>query len=795
VKVSFLQIYKEKVFDLLNPVHTLAQRESGKGEEFAGLRMRWHPTRKQFYVENLFECECSTPDEVLEHYGTGIKNKHVASTAMNVASSRSHTILLITLVRRRGLSSTSSSKVVSKLALVDLAGSERASSSTAMMSSTAGSTFGGDKGNARFQEAVQINQSLFVLRKVITALSKKQGSDSRHVPYRESKLTSLLQHSIGGNSFLVMLACLSPADKHAEENLSTLQYASQAANIKNEPIINLDPKDRLIQELRSQLAAAHRYILREMNLDELPAELLAAQALQARHPCKSGINVPRQSLPPPPPPTAPPRVAAAAPQSGRCRPVSSSKSSTPTPPMLKFEQQQLQIPEQPRSENVEVKMRATAPAGGRRPFTSGDTNKQVPCRALEASASPFRRNSAQVQRPTGRVPPKATPTSSKAVASPRACKDVKDFSTELSLADSEGRDLFSAADALLSSYQADSPSKQPPIAAIRRRHSGEGGSPRRTPRSQSAQIGGLPPVAPGPSPYKAELSIPPQPRSGRSNREAFEAKESPRCRLILSPTVPAATTSNSEVDHGGTGGRNTVGGPTGGGATTRSTTATSCNSQETGGNSTPQHVSPIAEQASHCFVEYGAMEELQQLKAELEVQLSESQAHAQQLQAKVQELQFENKQRSELTAGNQLIRDENESLRSTNRALQERLDIFFCAMELEGEGCKQVEGNTGENDAARPGKQVSPPSNSGIGERIERLHSQLVLEAANLRNEVAGLKKKKWILRAMLANGRENEQRAIAQEVERLRRERGSGKHSSPKKEMAASLDGIAQIV
>merc|ERR1719230_1960349 len=106
----------------------------------------------------------------------------------------------------------------------------------------------------RFKEAVNINQSLFVLRKVISALAKQTGSirDMRHVPYRESKLTSLLQNSVGGNGHMLMLACLSPSDKYCEENLSTLKYASAAACIKNRPVRNLDPKDRIIEYLKQQ---------------------------------------------------------------------------------------------------------------------------------------------------------------------------------------------------------------------------------------------------------------------------------------------------------------------------------------------------------------------------------------------------------------------------------------------------------------------------------------------------------------------------------------------------------------
>jgi len=705
-----------------------------------------------------------------------------------VASSRSHTILLITLVRRRGLgtntgaaasigASSSTSTVVSKLALVDLAGSERASSSTA----AATSTFGPDKGAARFQEAVQINQSLFVLRKVITALSKKpQGPDNgRHVPYRESKLTSLLQHSIGGNSFLVMLACLSPADKHSEENLSTLQYASQAANIKNDPVINIDPKDRLIQELRSQLAAAHQYILRELSLEELPREL---QEL-AKHPSCRSSNV--RPLP----------ATARAGPSSRCRRAISCEGSLA--PLANTSSQSTTI-----LESSEARMRATAPAE-RRPFTS-DVGRQI-ARAPEASASPLNRGTSPRKAP-GRHPPKATSTS-KVVASPRSAFNA---SGEDSFADAEGRDLFSAANALLASYDGDSAvASRQPVASMRRIHSFEGGATGRSPRphhhlAHSGLSGGLPPVAPGPSPYKAEMQLAPQPRGvpnngGHNGRDTFEVKDSAKCRLP--PSLLGATPSASGAIGGGSCGGSGPGGA--GGVTTRSTTATSCGSSETANTNTVQV--PVAELAAQRFAEHGlweAVEELRQTKSELETQLGESQSRIQQLQAKVEELQTESRRMSEAAAtaaiakagetaetatkaseiDTTVLSEENEALKKSNQALQERLDIFFCAMELEGQG------KPGATDATA--KQASA---NGIGERVERLHSQLVLEATSLRNEVAGLKKKKWVLRAVLANGGESEQRAIDQEVELLRKERaaGAGKREpnrgSPKKESTSN--------
>ncbi|CAK9030245.1 Kinesin-like protein KIF3A (Microtubule plus end-directed kinesin motor 3A) [Durusdinium trenchii] len=258
VSISFLQIYQEKIYDLLNP----APLPQGVGpQEDAGLRLRWDSLRECFFVENLFVYQCATADDALRYYNAGVHRKQMATTSMNIASSRSHTVLMLSLQRRSHVPGDDQGvlkEVTSNLTLVDLAGSEKAAASEAA---------------ERFKEAVNINQSLFVLRRVITALSRS-GRDE-HVPYRESKLTSLLQHAIGGKGFMVMLACLSPANKFYEENLSTLQYASQAALIQNEPVINLDPKDRLIEQLQQQLLAAHEYILQHMGLEELPEELRA----------------------------------------------------------------------------------------------------------------------------------------------------------------------------------------------------------------------------------------------------------------------------------------------------------------------------------------------------------------------------------------------------------------------------------------------------------------------------------------------------------------------------------------
>ena len=181
VYVSFLQIYSEKVYDLLN-LNSLNPKKDTKG-----LRLRWNK-KDQFLVENLFIYECQTEEEVLDLFHFGIKNKVVASHNLNQASSRSHAIFTITCecVDPGNVENV----IVSKLQLVDLAGSERISLT-------------GTKGIAA-KESIDINKSLFVLRKVIMGLSdasKGGGKDKSHIPYRDSKLTSLLKQSIGGNSY------------------------------------------------------------------------------------------------------------------------------------------------------------------------------------------------------------------------------------------------------------------------------------------------------------------------------------------------------------------------------------------------------------------------------------------------------------------------------------------------------------------------------------------------------------------------------------------------------------------
>lgn len=167
-----------------------------------GLKLKF--IKDLFSVENLYTFECRSAEDILALYHFGIKNKVVASHQMNDASSRSHSMLKITLECVD--SKQPDNVVMSTLQLVDLAGSERQSLT----------------GNTVSKESIEINKSLMTLRQVITALTEQKDQSTSFVPYRDSKLTCLLRQSLGGNSYTLMIACINPCDAHIDENLSTL---------------------------------------------------------------------------------------------------------------------------------------------------------------------------------------------------------------------------------------------------------------------------------------------------------------------------------------------------------------------------------------------------------------------------------------------------------------------------------------------------------------------------------------------------------------------------------------------
>ncbi|XP_041451742.1 LOW QUALITY PROTEIN: chromosome-associated kinesin KIF4 [Drosophila obscura] len=232
VTCSFVELYQEQFFDLFSP--------NKRDKATVDLR----ELQNRIVMPGLTELEVTSASEVTDHLIRGSAGRAVAATAMNETSSRSHAIFTLTVVS----SKLDGSKVVttSKFNLVDLAGSERCSKTLAI----------GD----RFKEGVNINKGLLALGNVINALGS--GQTAGYIPYRQSKLTRLLQDSLGGNSITLMIACVSPADYNVSETLSTLRYADRALQIKNKPVVNMDPhtaeintlKD-IIQKLRVELLA------------------------------------------------------------------------------------------------------------------------------------------------------------------------------------------------------------------------------------------------------------------------------------------------------------------------------------------------------------------------------------------------------------------------------------------------------------------------------------------------------------------------------------------------------------
>ncbi|XP_065129757.2 kinesin-like protein KIF1A isoform X20 [Paramisgurnus dabryanus] len=237
VEVSYMEIYCERVRDLLNP--------KNKGN----LRVREHPLLGP-YVEDLSKLAVTSYNDIQDLMDSGNKARTVAATNMNETSSRSHAVFNIIFTQKRHDAETNNtSEKVSKISLVDLAGSERADST-------------GAKGT-RLKEGANINKSLTTLGKVISALAevdsginknKKKKKVESFIPYRDSVLTWLLRENLGGNSRTAMVAALSPADINYDETLSTLRYADRAKQIRCNAVINEDPNNRLVRELKDEVS-------------------------------------------------------------------------------------------------------------------------------------------------------------------------------------------------------------------------------------------------------------------------------------------------------------------------------------------------------------------------------------------------------------------------------------------------------------------------------------------------------------------------------------------------------------
>jgi len=229
VEVSMLEIYNEKVQDLLVPINKRPP---------SGLKIRESKALGVF-VADLTKYPVSSYEEISNKMEEGYQNRTIGSTLMNNTSSRAHTIVTVEFKQVQAVGKTKSEKL-SKINLVDLAGSERANSTGAT--------------GERLKEGCNINKSLLILGNVINTLADKASGKKKDVlpPYRDSALTRILQNALGGNSKTVMICALSPASINYEETLSTLRYADRAKKIQNKAVINESEHDKVVRLLKEE---------------------------------------------------------------------------------------------------------------------------------------------------------------------------------------------------------------------------------------------------------------------------------------------------------------------------------------------------------------------------------------------------------------------------------------------------------------------------------------------------------------------------------------------------------------
>ncbi|EDS31781.1 kinesin-like protein KIF3A [Culex quinquefasciatus] len=230
VRVSYMEIYNEEVRDLL-------------GKEFNKSLEVKERADIGVFVKDLSGYVVHNADDLDNIMKLGNKNRVVGATKMNSESSRSHAIFSITIESSETDETGKQNVRMGKLQLVDLAGSERQSKT--------------QSSGLRLKEATKINLSLSVLGNVISALV---DGKSTHIPYRNSKLTRLLQDSLGGNSKTVMCASVSPADSNYVETISTLRYACRAKSIQNLAHINDEPKDALLRHFQEEIKELKRQL-------------------------------------------------------------------------------------------------------------------------------------------------------------------------------------------------------------------------------------------------------------------------------------------------------------------------------------------------------------------------------------------------------------------------------------------------------------------------------------------------------------------------------------------------------
>ncbi|XP_074668355.1 kinesin-like protein KIF27 isoform X1 [Strix aluco] len=265
VKVSYIEVYKEELRDLLEletSVKELHIREDEKGNTV-------------IVGAKEFQVECA--DEVISLLESGNAARHTGTTQMNEHSSRSHAIFTISICQKQSAESLKNTDaaqdsswksvqmIASKFHFVDLAGSERVTKT-------------GNTGE-RFKESIQINSGLLALGNVISALGDPKRK-SVHIPYRDAKITRILKDSLGGNAKTVMITCISPSSSDFDESLNSLKYANRAKNIRNKPVVNYNPNQDRIDEMELEIR-----LLRE-----------ALQNQQVSNQCSHNLNQERTRI-------------------------------------------------------------------------------------------------------------------------------------------------------------------------------------------------------------------------------------------------------------------------------------------------------------------------------------------------------------------------------------------------------------------------------------------------------------------------------------------------------------------
>ncbi len=248
--VSYFEIYCEKIRDLLNP-------------DSCDLKIR-ESKIDGYHITDLTEVFCGDEDSIFNIISSGKANRATSSTLMNAESSRSHSILSIRVEQKHTDGATAGRLLKGKLFMVDLAGSEKVSKT-------------GAKG-ARLEEAKNINRSLTSLGMVIQALSDRNS----HIPYRDSKLTRVLEQSLGGNSKTTLIVCCAAENRHVSETLSTLRFAERAATIKNKATVNEELSvaelTHLLKQARKEIAILKRQ-LTDAGIEPLNPASASASAL------------------------------------------------------------------------------------------------------------------------------------------------------------------------------------------------------------------------------------------------------------------------------------------------------------------------------------------------------------------------------------------------------------------------------------------------------------------------------------------------------------------------------------